>query len=263
MGAEGQANHDLGECAEHEVLLLVDGELSAADRLRVQSHVDRCAPCAAEVLRLGRLKARIRASGVRPPAPESLRRNILRQLDHEPCPVHPRTGIRFRPVPVAVGATALGIAAWLWGGRTGDDVIRDLVARHARRLPLEFESSDPGATEKWLSDKVDFKIRVPQPVRHDLSLVGARLSHVGTRDAVQLTYGSGRPGVRRASVVIFEDPEETARLHGTVRQFAGRAFVTGSASGFNLAQWNQEQVVYSLVAEEPNDVIELMRAVQP
>ena len=264
MGAEGLLGHVANDCVAHELSLLVDNELGEGDRLRVQSHVDGCARCAAEVTRLGRLKQRVQQSCALSAAPEGLRRSVMRQLDHEPCHVIPRAAsIRWRPIPVAAGATALGIAAWIWFGRSGDDGSRDLVARYARQLPLEFLSNDARATEAWLADKVDFKVRVPRPGRPDLSLLGARLSHVREHPAVQLTYGSGTSGLRRISVFVFEDPEARARLRGTVRHLDDRDFVTGSASGFNLAQWHQNQVVYSLIAEEPDDVIELVRAVQP
>jgi anti-sigma factor RsiW len=256
---------NVDDCAAtaHDLPLLVDGELAEGERLRVERHLDGCPACGAVVERARRLKRTLQRAGETTGAPSALRSRLSASLACEAPPAScGRAPLWRRPTPLAAaGATVLGVAAWAWFLNGGEDLTQDAVARHTRPLPPEFRSSDARATEAWASDKVPFRFRVPQPPRPDLALLGARLSHVREHSAVQLFYGAGQPTRPRASVMVYVDPAGHTLMRGRVERVDDRDVFLDQASGFNVGLWKNDEVVYGLIADSPEDVVELVRAV--
>lgn len=271
-GAAGTSGEPAG-CPEsaHDVTLYVDGELGEAERSAMEGHLEHCTACRSAVryeqafLRAVREKA-APAAAVR--APEKLRARLTLALDAAPPPATPLAQPPaaaprrwMRPMPVAAaGATALGLTAWLFMGHAADDVVHDLVARHARRLPLEFQSSDPKMLESWLSDKIDFRVHVPRIARENLSLLGARLSNVRDHSAVYLLYGNRQSPARRVSMLVYDDPSGNPPSAGIPRKVEDHEVYTANSAGYNVALWKQDEIVYSLVSDGDDDVLELVRA---
>lgn len=256
-----------------ELPLFVDGELGEVERSSVEEHLSGCATCREAVrFREAMRSALRRASEARPvagedcAAPAGLRARIRLSLDGEET--QSRSGRRFggfwsrplwaRPIAAAgAGATALGLTAWLWFGGAHDDVVRDIVVRHARRLPLEFQGNDAVSLERWLADKVQFHVQVPRLEGRPYNLVGARLSHVKDHDAVYMVFGSEKRPDRRLAMFVYDDATGQAAPPGAVDP--SDVYVANSA-GYNVAVWKQNQVVYSLVSDGEDDVLELVRA---
>jgi hypothetical protein len=160
----------------------------------------------------------------------------------------------------AAGATALGITAWFWMALPSDEVLRDIVTKHSRQLPPELKTNDPRALEAWLADKVDFHVRVPSPKGPPLSLLGARLSNVREHAAAYLFYGSGQNPPHRVSMFVYDDPSTRPAFPGTVRKIDDRDVYVANRAGYNVAVWKQNEVVYSLVSDREDDVVELVHA---
>jgi len=253
----------------HDVALYVDGELAEADRALLEAHLDNCSDCRARATQALAFKRRLHRSAVERTAlaPPALRARLRTALDAEPPPApdaHDRPSWRrrwARPVPLAAGATALGLTAFFCLGPRTDDYAPEVVARHVRQLPLELQTDDPRVLESWLADKVDFRVRVPPPPRQ-LALVGARLSHVRDRSAVYLLYGDRQSPMHRVGVLVFDDPAGRAQRFGIPRHVLDQDVFTSRAAGYNVALWKANEVVYSVVGADADDeAFEFVRAV--
>jgi anti-sigma factor RsiW len=258
-------------CPEgHDLELHVDGELAEADREQIEAHLDRCDGCRRQVAEKLAFKRRLhRTTEARSArAPDALRARLRLKLDAEPVPeaatVAPAARRPFRwarPMPLAAGATAVGLAAWVFLGRTTNDLARDLVARHARPQPLELQSDDPGVVEGWFSGKSDFPVHVPRPESARFALMGARFSHVRDRPAVYLQYGDRQSPMHRVSVIVFDDPTGHVPL-GAPRRVLNREFFTGRASGYNVMLWRRNELVYSVVSDADDEGLEFVEATE-
>lgn len=249
---------------EQDIPLFVDGELGETERTRLEDHFGQCETCRGGARFARAFRERLRAADAAlqdGPAPAHLRDRILCSLAEEAGAQRTLlAGLRrlWKPVPVAAGATAMGLTAWFWLVPPSDDVVREIAARHTRRLPLEIQSDDPRSLEQWLSDKVDFKVRVPRP-KGPLGLVGARLSHVRDHSAVYLLYGNPQEG-RQVALIVYDDPSRTLPRGGTPRWIHDREVYLANARGYNVALWKQNEVVYSLVSDDQEEIVEIIRA---
>lgn len=254
-------------CDEYaqDVVLYVDGELAESERIAVELHVEDCSVCRRGAAFRLRLREAVRARAASQAAPAALRARLEQALAREPAPrtVKHRLSRFFTPLPAAAaGATAVGVTAWLWFAPPPADVVRDLVARHTRRLPMEIQSSDPQSLENWLADKVDFNVHVPRPGNAPLNLLGARLSHVNDRSAVYLMYGNPKAPNHRVSLLVYGDHpgRQKPPIEGRPVQVADQEVYTANRAGYNVAVWRKNEVVYSLVSDGTDDVLDLVRA---
>lgn len=255
-------------CEEYvsDVQLYVDGELAEPERVAVELHVAQCAVCNRGARFSLRLRESIRAqTQAATKSPAGLEARLRKTLDKEPArtTLQHRLSRFFTPLPAAAaGATAMGVTAWLWFAPPPTDITRDLVARHTRRLPMEIQSSDPQSLETWLADKVDFNVHVPRTGDAPLSLLGARLSHVQDRSAVYLMYGNPNAPNHRVSLLVYGDDlsGKPPPIEGKPVQVADHEVVTANRAGYNVAVWRRNEVVYSLVSDTDDDVLELVRA---
>jgi len=256
-------------CAEwsQEITLFVDGELGESERVAVEYHLDSCEKCQAAVAFAQSFRDALQSKmrEATPTAPAHLRTNLRAALAREAAPssFNPLQQLRrlWSPVPAAAaGATAIGITAWLWFGGSTDDVVKELVARHSRHLPPEIQSSDPRSLEAWLSDKVDFRVRVPQVKGLPLRLVGARLSHVRDHQAVQLLYGTPQSPSHTVTMLVYDDPSGRLWVHGNAETVDDKQVIRANRAGYNVAVWKENEVVYSLVSDAEDDVLEMVHA---
>lgn len=268
------ATHQAG-CPEgaHEIQLYLDGELAESERGTFEAHVMVCAPCrdAVAETRAFLTTIRSRATQGATHAPAGLRDRITAALQHEPgpaqaAPVRPPPAPHWarrwlRPVPIAAaGATALGLTAWFYAVWNGEALARELAARHLRPQPLEVQSNSPELVETWASDKVDFNVRVPRIARPDLALIGARLSHVRDRSAVYFMYGTRQSPMHRVSLIVYDDPGHSLPVPGAPQRLADHEIFRSRTAGLNLASWKQNGIVYSVIGDQDDDVVEFVRA---
>ena len=246
----------------HDLALFIDGELAEPESDVIEQHLSASAACRTETDRHRSLQRAIR-SAARPAAPDHLRTRISAALDAEPAPSTSRRWARrfIRPLPVAVASTAaLGLVAWINAASHRDELARDIVARHARHLPPEVMTNDPAQVESWIADKVPFRVRVPRPIRPDLDLVGARLADMNNRSAVYLIYGNHQSPAHRVSMVVFDDSHRTMPAMGQPSLVEDHEIFTTRASGFNVASWKRDEVIYTIVGDHDEDVTEIVRA---
>src|SRR6185503_6588287 len=64
------------------------------------------------------------------------------------------------------------------------EMLRDIVARHTDPLPAELTSTRPEQLTAWSRDRVAFRVRSVEWSEPSVRLLGARVSHIGDRQAV-------------------------------------------------------------------------------
>lgn len=253
------------ECRQLEETFLhayVDGEFSGEENAEVRTHVEGCDSCARSV----RIHQSYRAAMVRvsASAPHALHDAVRTQLAAESQ--QGRWARAFRdPRSIGVAAAAVGAAAWFLAGglrhplfgRTQMSLVEDGVALHARALPLDYEASDVGSAQRWLSGKVDFGVQLPRLGQ----VQGVRLSHVRSRQAAMVTYTIPRGDGRRISLLIVDDPDQ--QFPGASRRIADRDVWLSQVRGFNVASWRNDEIVYSLISDlSEKDVLALVQAAE-
>lgn len=265
---------ELPGCGEwvHELTLFVDGELGEAERTEIELHLDECRLCQNSVdyslAFRSALRQKTRSTALTPaPFRERLQLVLAQEAVPSTSSLSSWFGLKklWSPVPAAAaGATALGITAWLWFGGATDDVVKEIVARHARHLPLEIQSNDPRSLEAWLVDKVDFRVKVPRTTLVNgasFSLMGARLSHVLNHSAVQVLYGTQQSPTRSVSMLVFDDPSIRTPMMGIPHRVGDVDVYEANRAGYNVAVWRNNEIVYSLVSDGEDDMVDaLVRA---
>ena len=220
----------------------IDGELDRATAAELDRHLAACPACAA--LREGRLELgrTIRAQAPRFVAPEGLRRSVREGLER--AATRPSRG---RPSWTQVGAlaavaAAAGLAVGLWFGQPPrhDVVLDQLVASHVASLApgrklTDLASEDRHALKPWFVGKTDFAPVVRDLTAEGFELIGARLDHIGDRQASAVVYR-----VRNHYVNLFAWRSERAPSEG-IR--------IAPARGFGVATWSKDGLRFAAVSD--------------
>ena len=274
------------DCAEAQALIgpFIDSELSTDDAADLSAHLATCGACAAKLKSQEQLKAAVRRAG-KVAAPAHLRAKLLSALAEAKPPVRQRRFAlarwsfeRLDPRGVAMGAAALGMAAWFALGGLSHPVVDKLlhrsalhtviddgVALHARTLPLDYTASDVGLVQRWVEGNLHFGVRLPhfaqQATGPRPTLLGVRLSTLHERPAAMVQYAVAEDHGRRVSLLVVDDPEP--ELTGNARHVEGRDVFVSRAHGYNVATWRRDEIVYSLISDlDENDVLALVKAAE-
>jgi anti-sigma factor RsiW len=274
------------DCAESVALIgpFVDRELSTEDAGDLSAHLASCGACAVQLKNAEGLKAAVRRAGSIA-APAALRARLQSALAEAKPPVRARRFAltrwsfdRLDPRGVAVGAAALGMAAWFALGGLSHPVVDKLlrqsalhtviddgVTLHARGLPLDYAASDASLVQQWVEGKLHFGVRVPQFAQEKAgprpTLMGARLSTLHNHPAAMVTYTVPAQGGRRVSLLVVDDPEP--ELTGNSRHVEGRDVVVSRAHGYNVVSWRSDEIVYSLISDlDESDVLAMVQAAE-
>ena len=251
----------------------LDGELDRATGEEIEQHLAQCPACTAARREREALQNAIRAQAPHFSAPAALKQTVHRSLAHPRSSAvfsaaggasgRPARGVRIHAGPTWLQAAALMMVVLLVGVGAGyrlalplpdSSLAEQVVASHvaslgdAHRL-TEVTSLDRHQVKPWFQGKIDFS-----PVVRDLSvegfeLLGARLDHVGDRQAAAIVY--------------------RARNH-TVSLFVWRArsnepgtFAMSSVRGFGVATWSDGGLRFAAVSDaEPRELERFARLVQ-
>ena len=247
----------------------VDRELEPTPVLELDRHFDGCADCRCELEVRGLLKRAV-ASTPSPVAPRALRLRVERALDaagHGASPVV--GGGRWTTALSVAAAFALAAGAWVrtdqpggmqTAGLTADvppiGVVGDIVARHVDQLPADITPDRPEQVTTWSRDKVAFRVRSVEWAEPSVRLLGARISHIGDRQAVKLYYGVGES---RLTTVVFQptpslhqvlSDDSAAQRLGVLRErFGSRVLSYQSVRGYTVPMIEHDGVVYAFTGD--------------
>lgn len=247
-------------CSELERLLpaFADGEFAPGDCVETELHLAECPSCRAKVEELCAFRTFIRSCAGEPTAaPDHLRQKVRRSIARQRSVENLRRFAAYSAVAasLAVVATAGYVAKEDRHAPRPFELMVDAVEKHARALPVEVTPA-AGDVDSWFRGKVGFNVRAPifeQPGAPRLQ--GARLAHVGDREAAYLVYGE-EDSPRRMTVLLFpgQDLEEIPDAENRV--------LVANEKGYNVALWRRQGIVYSLVSDlDERDVRQLVSEV--
>lgn len=235
------------DCSEHALLLhgLIDGELDAANSVKIEAHVKTCASCAAELRWFEAIRAQLAATGVRHAAPSGLRDRIEAQIKSETAQASKAHGLPGRPhirwfAGGALTAMAASIALFLALPQVSTRPLQDqLVASHTRSLLAthltDVATSDQHVVKPWFNGRIDFAIPVVDLAEQGFPLVGGRLDYLEDSVVPALVYKR-----RLHTINLFVRPASGA-------SFA--ADFTTTRRGFNILRWSDNGLEYWAVSD--------------
>lgn len=163
-----------------------------------------------------------------------------------------------RPVPaLAIAAVSLLMILPLTGFNRSVVAI-DLVNQHRRNLPLEVPTAVDSEVETWLSGKLPFAAVPPKFKDRRVSLLGARLSQVQTREqtssvpAAQLLY---RVGTHKMSVQVFDGRDVFDESGDNIQMIGNRAVKVLDMNGHTVALFKVGALTYAVTSDLPAEEI--------
>ncbi len=224
----------------------VDGELEPGLMLDIERHLEACEGCQALVLIKRKLKSGISKLGdIR--APDHLRQQIMGLSSRRLTPWRIAVAVA---VPLAAAASLLLVLGTVGSAPEEplDNVLQDVVSRHAHELPMEVQG-DPSQAASWFRGKVDFPVRAPHLNVKKASFQGARLSNVREHQAAHMAYTVDG---HRVTLMIF-NRQNTVLSGGRHVSVGGRDVLVGRRNGFNVAVVLDGDMAYALSSDLSRD----------
>jgi anti-sigma factor RsiW len=232
-------------CNETKNLLnaYVDGELDSAGSLSVESHVQRCASCMADVDRLRALSSSIQGGGLRFKAPQNLKRNVKAAIRA----ANPETKSSFfnwrwaSALASAVVVVILGWAVTTQWTRSSEEalLVNDIISSHVRSMMAnhitDVASSDSHTVKPWFGGKLDYSPPAKDLTEQGFRLIGGRLDYLDNRPVAAVVYQRSQHFIN-----LFVWPSNNP----AIRQEDQLA-----RQGYNLLHWTKDGMTYWLVSE--------------
>ena len=210
----------------HHLDAYVDAELEPTPVIDFERHLDVCSECRNE-LSVARLVQRTVRELPCEAASPALKVRIQRALDEAASPQQPFFILGRGPVTGVLAAAGMlmlvaGAVVRNDGGGgvarpgvsadvTPAPLFRDVVARHTDQLPTEIAAERPEQVTNWFRGKVGFRVRSVEftEPKVQIRFMGARVSHIGDRQAAKLYYSVGDS---RLTGVVFQSPPSLQRV---------------------------------------------------
>jgi anti-sigma factor RsiW len=242
-------------CDETRPLLsaLRDGELDAAQKAAVESHLGTCALCRNDLERMADLGDAIRGSRLE--APAHLRQNVVFALRSAAYVEQKQRPIQRKQWSIAAAAllvTGLASAPFIVNARNGQQALAtELVSAHERALAgreMDVVSTDRHTVKPWFNGKLPFAPPVVDFAEKGFPLEGGRLDYIGGRPVAALVYTR-----RLHRIDVFVWPEGSAKPPAR-----------SDRNGFHEISWIKNEFVFTCVSDldpvELNAFVELMRS---
>lgn len=243
------------DTAKSRVFPYVDGELDPSVRAEMDAHLTSCPSCR----RLVETELAFHAAYIAPlrpdPAPAALRDAVARltaQLARDRR--HARHRRRVRGVVLALAAAllfALGVTVGVGvqAVRGTHAMLAELteasVLQHQRLvqglLPPDIVGVSPKHAEAWFRSRLSFNVSLPELKNENLTLLGARISHLASIEVAALEYR-----VDDKNVSLFVLPEDA---YARLRLRDKPKFKVMRHRGYDVIMWQSHGTAYTLVSE--------------
>lgn len=230
----------------------LDDELVSEERRELELHILSCAGCRVHVETERAEIAVLRKALAPPPVPDVVKARIGRALDQEDRKA--AHAVRRRPLEIvgrwllpgsAIAVAGIAIVAFaVMRPKTSEEttstkVTKEVVRQQARTMPLEVQGAGTGP---WLKENFA-PIEPPKfrTNRHDIRLLGARLTAVSGHNAAQLRYlvSSGNTRFTLTAVVI-DDLNSDDLSGGTAIRVGDRTLHIHDANGMPAVTYIDE-----------------------
>lgn len=241
--------------ARHLLQATADGEVGAADSVRLERHLEDCDGCVDALNNLQALRRATRQGATYQRAPAALRARILDALpgaatdepDVAESPV-PDTQSGWRrwfawspPVNAALAAVtvaAVGLGMFQYSVRPApDDVLAGaIVASHVRGLisnhAADVASTDQHTVKPWFNGRIDYAPDVRDLASAGFPLIGGRVDYVDGRRVAVLVYRRNQHPID-----VFVMPGEGPGTGERIRQ------------GYQLESWTAGSMRYCAITD--------------
>jgi anti-sigma factor RsiW len=230
-------------CAEAEILIhaLLDGELDAGHARQVETHLEICPTCAAQLRAHRKMQQAMPAAQLRFTAPAGLRRRIEMALPSAAPRAANRRSVLKGFVMGAALSTAMAASLFIVVIDTHQDqrVLGDVLSAHVRSLQgdhlTDVQTSDQHTVKPWFNGKVHFAPPVVDLTAQGFTLIGGRLDYIDGRTVTSIVYR------RRTHVInLFVAQGAAAEHHGVKLD---------TMQGFNVRRWNARGLEFFAVSD--------------
>lgn len=244
---------------EIQAMTFLDGELAAGEARELELHLAGCAACRGHVEEAAEAQERRRKVLAPPPTPELLRARVLRTLDDEDRRRRRPWTAWALPGGAALAAVAallvfLGLPRSRPGGSAVD---REAVGAVTRDRPVEVSGQ---AVEPWIRANFDGDVLLPTFMDRRVESVGARLSRVGDRDAVAVTYRVAHRG-RLVDIRLLVLDARGLRWTGEEQVVGGRRLWLSQPQGWSMVKLrdrHQRAFVFLSAGVEVDELAEIV-----
>jgi anti-sigma factor RsiW len=235
----------------------LDQELSVADALVLEQHLDNCDECQSALDDQRALSARLKSGASYFDAPAHLRMRIDASLSQGRRQAEPGFWQRYWPHALASIAMLLAVVAgmgwYLAVAPAQDHLAEALIASHIRSLQVEHlsdvASSDQHTVKPWFNGKLDFAPPVAGLESEGYPLVGGRLDYLEGRAVAVLVYRHNRHPIN-----LYVWPSDNHEAAPRVMAHRGYHLVTWRADG--MVYW----AVSDLATNELKNFAQLVRS---
>jgi len=256
-----------------------DGELGAADSLRMETHLGTCIACTDAATRhdavVRALRQGLRAPALYGKAPAGLSERVLHAVQAEaqaktgarpqasPASARPRQGAEsswqrlagWLTTPTrglglglsagALAAVALGVGVLVGRPDTAALTAHDITASHVRALlgarETDVLSSDRHTVKPWFNGRIDYAPPVTDLATRGFPLIGGRLDYIDGRPVAVLVYRSAQHPVD-----LYVRPEAGADTEPALR----------TERGYQLMYWRSTGMGYWAITDASADVVQ-------
>ena len=230
-------------CDEVKPLLnaRMDDEIDPSRRAALDSHVETCSSCAAELDELQSVRHAIREEMPYYKAPPDLRNRVrfaLRGAEYLDTNARRTDWRGWGPVAAGVALCALATAPFLINaGNRRQLVAEELLSAHQRALigrSVDVVSSDQHTVKPWFNGKLPFSPPVTDLRAEGFPLEGGRVDYAGDRPIAALVYSR-----RLHRIDVF------------VRPSAGQKAPPAhfERDGFNEISWEKDSFLFTAVSD--------------
>jgi anti-sigma factor RsiW len=244
---------------DHERLHeLLDGRLSAPDRVALEEHLRTCALCQAEQERIRSTRDLLRGSMQAPAAvPETLRERVQAAIEREGRrEISPRFK-RSWQLAAALAALAVLVTIVVMLQRRRMDFPAEAVSAYTAvdtgEIRLELITSDVQELERWFNSQLDFPSRVLDLGMMGYHLVGGRVSSVGPRRSALFVYRHDRGELLVCE--MYEGRVEELPAGAERRTHNDIEFFIFQRNDITAVFWPEGGVVCVLTSRAPRDEV--------
>lgn len=194
--------------ARHLLQATADGEVGAADSVRLERHLEDCDGCVDTLSNLQALRRATRQGATYHRAPEALRARILEALPgpsedaFDDTPADASAGWRrwftwspaINAALATVATVAVGLSVFQYNTQLSqaDVTANAIVASHVRGLisqrAIDIVSTDQHTVKPWFNGRIDYAPDVRDLASAGFPLVGGRLDYIDGQRVAVLVY---------------------------------------------------------------------------
>ena len=232
-------------CRETKNLLnaYVDGELDSAGSVGVETHVQACASCLADMENLHALSSAIQNGALRFEPSRRLKKNVeaaIRKANPQARPAFSYWGWASAFASIILIVTIASVVAVRRQASSEEALLIDeIVSSHVRSMMAnhitDVASSDSHTVKPWFGGKLNYSPPAKDLTEQGFRLIGGRLDYLEGRPVAAVVYQRSQHFIN-----LFVWPTNNAAIKQNDQL---------SRQGYNIIHWTQGGMTYWLVSE--------------